>query len=202
MKRRGLTLLELLMAVIITAMVGAGIAGMLGAVSAGVGTRKDSREVMVLAHGAQCRLSAYLATARCVLAAGSSDVTIWLDDSRESGTVHATEIRWIRYDANNGEIIVDYVAFPVTWTPTVCDLVDLEYASSTDFDAVRGYYSGKGLLASRPLVDHVECASIRTDATAALDSRHIVFDLGFESQNQTVMVQVSGTIQEHEKPVK
>jgi hypothetical protein len=199
---RGLTLMELLMAVIITAMVGAGIAGMLGAVSSGVGTRRDNREIMVRAHAAQCRLAAYLATSRCVLAKSATNVTIWLADSRQSNTVHATEIRWLRFDSAVGEFLVEYVEFPAAWTQTACELADLEYASGSNWETVRTFYGNKGLLASRALVDGVQGVAVDMDHNAAMSARHLTFDFEFAGENAAVVVQVSGSIQNHEAPLK
>ena len=200
--RRGLSLLELLMAVIITAMVGVGIAGMLGAVSSGVGTRKDNREIMVRSHAAQCRLAAYLAISQCVLASSGSEITIWLADSRQSNTVHASEVRWLRFNSVTGEFTVDYVDFPAGWTKTASELADLEYPSDTNWETVRAYYSSKGLLTSRALVDDLLTVAIRRDHNDAMAARHITFDLEFEGENVPVPVQVSGTIQNHAPPLK
>ena len=58
---RGLTSIELMIALTITALIAAAIAGMLTAVSDGVYTRGDARSVMVRANAAQTRLSAYIA---------------------------------------------------------------------------------------------------------------------------------------------
>ncbi len=199
---RGLTLLELMLAIVITTLVAGAIAGMLGAVSAGVGTRKDNREIMVLAHAAQCRISAYVAASRCVLSASGGDMTLWLDDSRESGTVHATEIRWLRFDADTGEIIVHFVAFPAAWTPTACELADDEYGRTTNWETVRAFYQGKGLLESRVLVDHLVSVAIKMDHKNPMSTRHVAFDLEFEAEHAAVSVQASGTIQSHQEPVK
>ena len=199
---RGLTLLELLMAMIISAMVAGAIAGMLGAVSSGVGTRKDNREIMVLAHGAQCRLSAYVNTARCVLGNDGVNLTLWQDDSRESGTVHASEIRWLRFDALAGAVTVQYVSFPTTWTEVAKELADNEYPANADWETVRAYYSGKNLLASRTLIDHISSVAIQSDQKVASNARHIAMDLTFQNAQTSIVVEASGTIQEHQVPVK
>jgi hypothetical protein len=197
-----MTMLELLLAVAITGLVAGGIAGMLGAVSAGVGTRRDNREIMVLAHAAQCRLSAYLATSRCVLHIDGGDVTLWLDDARESQTVHATEIRWLRYDGTTNELRVEFVDFPATWTPTACELADQEYSKTTDWATVRAAYASRGLLASRALVDQLAGSVAQLDDKTALNARHVAFNLDFEGDVTAVTVQVSGTIQNHAAPAK
>jgi len=202
MMRRGLTLLELMLAIVISAMVAGAIAGMLGAVSSGVSTRRDNREIMVLAHSAQCRLSAYLGTSRCVLAISGGDLTLWLDDSRASGTVHASEIRWLRFDPGAAAISVEYLSFPPGWTQTARELADNEYAADSDWEAVRAYYAAKGLLATRTLVDQVTSVSIDSDEKTTADAVHLIWQLSFDTGETTVAGPVSGTIQEHQAPMK
>ncbi len=200
--RHALTLLELLLAMVITVLVAAAIAGMLGAVSAGVGCRKDNRAVMVLAHAGQSRLSAYFGTARCVLAHSGSNITLWLNDARESGTVHATEIRWLQFDASAGAMVVKYVDFPAAWTQTACDLADVEYSASTDWDAVLASYESKGLISSRALLDNLTSVSVTLDKATATAARHVGFLLGFATEQGAVEIQASGAIRIHATPVR
>src|SRR5438552_9817226 len=87
---RGLTLLELLLAMTITVMIGAGMVAMLGAVNSGVGDRRDTRLTMMRAAAARSRITDYLGPSRCVLAISGANLTLWLADTRKSGTVHAT----------------------------------------------------------------------------------------------------------------
>jgi prepilin-type N-terminal cleavage/methylation domain-containing protein len=200
--RRGLTLLELLLAMIITALVAGAIAGMLGAVSAGVGSRKDNRDIMVRAHASQSRLAAYFATARCVLASDPTSVTIWLNDSRESGSVHATEIRWLQFDALAGEVVVQYVDFPDNWTRTACELADIEYPASTDWASVLATYQTKGMISTRALVDNLASASVTMNKATPLTTRHVSFLLGFDTEQGIIQVQASGAIRDHITPAK
>jgi type II secretory pathway pseudopilin PulG len=200
--RRALTLLELLLAMVVTTLVAAAIAGMLGAVSAGVGSRKDNRAVMVLAHAGQSRLAAYFATARCVLARNGNNVTLWLNDSRESATVHASEIRWLQFDAAAGALIVKYVDFPSDWTKTACDLADAEYPDSSDWSAVLASYEAQNLLSTRALVDNLASVSVTLDEPTAAAARHVGFLLGFVTEQGTLEVEASGAIRIHATPVK
>ena len=82
--RPGFTTLELMISIAITAMIALGITGMLAAVSQGVGARRDSRSMMVRAHGAQTRLAGYVAPSRSLLSATTLEIVLWRDDSRES----------------------------------------------------------------------------------------------------------------------
>ena len=54
--KRGLSLLELILALSVTASVALAITGMMGAVSTGVEGRRDTRSVLVLANAAASRL--------------------------------------------------------------------------------------------------------------------------------------------------
>jgi type II secretory pathway pseudopilin PulG len=199
--RRALSLVELLLAMTITAMVAAAIAGMLGAVTAGVGSRRDNRTVMVLANAAESRLSSYIAPSRCLLSASGSDIVLWLNDRRESGTVHATEIRWLKFDSAAQTINVYYVTFPDDWTQTAQDLEDQEYPSNTNWNAVLATYQGNGWITSRTLVDHVAEAAVSLDEPTALATQMIEYDLAFDANTMNVPVTVSATIRLHSQPM-
>lgn len=198
--RGGLTLLELLLATSITVMVGAAIVAMLGAVNAGVGSRRDTRSVMVRAGAARARLVAYVAPARCVLAVNGATLTLWLDDTRTSDTVHATEIRWLRLDPTAKTLKVYFVKFPSTWSNTARDLEDLEYPATTDWDNVLNDYKQRGFLAQVPLMDGITSVSIITDQTTVLKARHISLECGFTTEERTMPVSIPATITAHHTP--
>jgi prepilin-type N-terminal cleavage/methylation domain-containing protein len=163
---RGLTLLELLLAVAITGMVAAAITSMLGAVSTGAETRRDTRSLMIQSAAAQMRLGAYIAPARCFLARRDADLAIWFDDSRESETVHASEVRWLVHTPAAGTIDVCFVRFPEDWSDTSRKLEDAEYPLNTDWFGVLALYAGKGLIGRYTLVDGLESASLTLRGTA------------------------------------
>ncbi len=197
---RGLTLLELMLALSITTIVAAAIAGMLSAVTAGVGTRRDARSVMVRAGAAQARLAAYIIPCSSLLASDGSSLVVWLEDSRASDTVHATEVRWLSYDAAAGAIDVHLVDFPDTWTQAARDLADVQYAAGADFNAVLSSYQGNGWISTLRLVDGLDSLTVTTDSANILDSRTVDYALAFQTSQTPVPVRVSATIRAHEKP--
>ena len=71
--RRGLTLIELVLALAITAMVAAAIAAMVGAITSGEMSRRDNRDTIVRTYTATTRLSAYIASCMSVLEVGTVD---------------------------------------------------------------------------------------------------------------------------------
>jgi prepilin-type N-terminal cleavage/methylation domain-containing protein len=198
--RRGLTLLELMLALVITALIAGAISGMMSAVTAGVSTRRDNRSTMVGASAAAARLSAYVAPSHCILDVSGPHLILWLDDTRESGTVHATEIRWLIFNAGAGTLEVRFVSFPPEWTQAAKDLEDVEYGSSSNWMSVLSTYQSKGWVASMPLIDGLDSVTISTDEVDPMDSRHVSFRLGFATTEGTMDVCVAATTRLHQAP--
>ena len=196
----GFTTLELMISIAITGMVAVGISGMLAAVSQAVGSRQDSRSMMVRAHGAQTRLAGYIAPSRSLLSATTLEIVLWLDDSRESGTVHATEIRWLRYDTTEGGIDVSWVELPQEWTQVQRDLADFEYAPGQNWTSVFNYYTTNDWMLSLRLADGLDWAVFTTDAVDPLDARHVLFDLAITTRADPLVQTVSSTIVIHQPP--
>ncbi|MCL4211553.1 MAG: hypothetical protein HRU76_05770 [Phycisphaeraceae bacterium] len=200
--RRGLTLIELMLALTITVMISGAIASMMAAIAAGVETRQDVRGTMVRASAASGRLGAYVAGSRCILSASATDLVLWLRDSRESGTVHASEVRWILYDPAGGGYDVLYVRFPDEWTDLQCDQADQEYAANADWNAVLNFYDDLGYVAMTRLVDGLESVEIAIDHANPLSARLASFLLSFAAESGAQQVRVSESIRLHEPPVK
>jgi prepilin-type N-terminal cleavage/methylation domain-containing protein len=201
-RRRGMTLLELMLALSITAMVSTAIAGMLNAMTTGVVTRRDSRGVMVRATTAQTRLGAYITPARSVLASNGGNVVLWYEDSRESDTVHASEVRWIRFDAATQGIDVLYVAFPDAWTDIACDLADKEHAANSNWDAVLAGYQAMNLVASMRVVDGLSDAAVTLNDVDALEARVVSHDLDFAVQGGSQRVRMASAVMFHQQPAR
>ena len=194
--RRGFTSLELMLAMSITIMIGAAIAGMLSVVTYGANSQRDSRTVMVRASAAQVRVGAYIAPAEDVLLSSGGDLVLWFQDFRAGGTVHATEIRWILFDAAAGTLDVHYVDFPPGWTDVAKDLADTGYMLGSDWMTARSIYETNGWLSTITLVDGLTSVAVTADAAGL-----ITYDLEFATSNGISSVSVSATIREVNRPV-
>ena len=161
--RRGLTFIEFVMALAITAMVAAAIAAMVNAVTSGELARRDNRGVVVRTYAAKTRLSAYLARCLSVLEVDSTGAVVWLNDWRAGGTVHATELRWLVFDSPNKSLVVYYVDFPDDWNDVQRALEDAEYTAGQDWSAVLSSYIASGYVSNITLVDGVDTLAITTD---------------------------------------
>jgi hypothetical protein len=92
------------------------------------------------------------------------------------------------------------VSFPDDWTEVAKALEDPEYPLATDWWSLRFSYEANDLLASYTLLDGLESVSITTDQPAPVDSRQVVYELGFETQGQALPQTLSATIFRHLPP--
>jgi hypothetical protein len=196
--RHGLTLLELMLSLAITVMVAGGVAAMLGAVSSGVELRRDTRSHMLHANAAQIRLAAYIHPSLCILDATDTDLTLWFNDARPSGTVHTREIRWLRFDENDGIIRVFRVQFPDDWTNNQILTQEREMSPSTNWDGVFDYYQSQGWMAQTVLLDGLASVDIALNRDNPQQSKQVTFRLqAGEAQTPTL---VSASIKSHRSP--
>lgn len=112
---RGLSLVELLMGLAISAMVALGIAGMLGGVANGISVGTDARTGMLATGVIQSRFVEAVTPAACVLAAEPQRAVLWLGDTRPGGLVEPSELAWLTIDEGTGMIRIERVAFPDNW---------------------------------------------------------------------------------------
>jgi type II secretory pathway pseudopilin PulG len=201
-RRVGFTLIETLLAICITAMVGTGIATMMSVLSRDIGMQYEARSVLVRTSTAQTRLSAYVAPSRHVLDADESSLVLWLEDARESNTVHASEIRWIRHDATADSLIVEFVAFPDDWSESAKAIADTEYPATALWNSVRTSFDTRGLLATAPLVDEVAYAAFSTPTTHGSYAGLVEVEIHLKTNQDPVPVQLGDAIRIHRPPLQ
>lgn len=198
--RAGLTLIELMITLAITAMVGAAIATLLGAVASGVDTKRDVRSQIVRANVAQSRLGAYLIPARAILHASNTDIVVWYRDSRESNSVHGSEIRWLKFDPGTSTVTVHFVRFPQGWTETQKLMQDREHPKNSNWVFELMVYTAFGLIDTVTLVDGVTGMQVHTDQPAAMDSRHITIRLTLDGSGGDTTSMIAATLLRHHPP--
>lgn len=107
--RRGFTLVETLLAVGMTALVGGGIVGMMSALTDGMAAQHDMRSSVIRAGLAQGRLTSYLARSRCLLDLESHRLVLWLEDADGDKAIDGDEVRWIGWSNDTGSLSVRWV---------------------------------------------------------------------------------------------
>jgi len=134
-RQRGLTLVEMLMALAITGLIGAAIASMLSAVTYGTSSSRDIRSLVVKNKTLSARITAAVRESAQLLDAADGYVVLWTKDLNDSGVPDLLELRRIELDAVTGDL-TEYTPDPAA--------TDVAYALTDDFDAITTGLIGSG----------------------------------------------------------
>ncbi|MDP7028790.1 MAG: hypothetical protein QF733_01050 [Phycisphaerales bacterium] len=122
-----MTLLETLLAIAITGMVGAGVTAMMSSLSAGMIDHHDTRSSTLRAGLSQARLSSYVTRCRCLLDCEASRLVLWLEDADGDDAIDATEVRWVHHDDDDDRVMIQWLTDPQ-------NVLDEPYANPTAVD--------------------------------------------------------------------
>ncbi|MEE2906947.1 MAG: hypothetical protein VX527_03850 [Planctomycetota bacterium] len=197
-----MTLIETVLAMTITAMVGASITTMMAAVTDEVTAHQDTRSSLIRSGLAQSRLSSYIARSHCVLDMEDSSITLWLEDSRDGSTVHASEVRWIELDPMSNILNVHFISFPHHWSESAQLLADTEYTDveSVNWNAVLKSFDNRGLTCTLPLVEGVNTVEISGNAIADLDVTLVETSMTMSMDETTENTCTAESIRVHRRP--
>ncbi|MCX5659911.1 MAG: prepilin-type N-terminal cleavage/methylation domain-containing protein [Planctomycetota bacterium] len=132
----GLTLVELLLAMTVTAIMGMAIAQMLIATSSATNSRNDMRALITRQKALTVRLDEAIRGSTMVLASGSNYLVLWMGDTRADDVPNLSEIRRIEYDSSLGQLISYKAVFPGSWTQAAILAADTQYALTSNFNTV------------------------------------------------------------------
>jgi prepilin-type N-terminal cleavage/methylation domain-containing protein len=166
--RRGMTLLEVLLAIAITGLVGAGITAMMSALTTSMIDQHDTRSSTLRAGLTQARLSSYITRCRCLLDCEADRIVLWLEDADGDDAIDATEVRWISHDSSAGKLRTQWILDPdelVEYPYANPTLVDW-WSELTQLDNSTGLRSG-----SIDLVHGVEACTFATTAASTPQAR-------------------------------
>ncbi len=100
-RARGLTLLELLLAVAATAVIGAATASMLFAVARGTTSMRGQRALVIQARTLDARVAASLRRAARVLDADAQNLVLWVHDHNDNDRPDLSELQRLDYNATD-----------------------------------------------------------------------------------------------------
>ncbi len=154
---RGFTVIELLLGIAITSMVALGISAMLAMVSDVTVQSRNDRSVLMRAELAQVRLRAFTEPALAMIGWDPAQgLAIWLLDDALGSTINLTEVRVIWFDAALGEVIVERVEFPGTWTQEMINQANVVLPSTADFFAAMLAQRQAGYTVTETLLETVQ----------------------------------------------
>lgn len=198
--RAGLTLVELLIALMITALMGLAIGSMMTTVGAATGRESAERAALLRAHAGQVRLRAYMDNALSILQHDDDNdaAVIWLYDNLVQDTVNVREIRLITVD--EGEITVEWVQFPDNWTDIMRDAADTVLPPAADFFAAMAAQRALGQTRTTTLLSHVQDAAWTLSASPAQSATRARLALTLDAQGSPVQTLYAFGLKDHAIP--
>ncbi len=116
--RRGFTMLELLLASMVTAFVAASATTFLSATTNASLTTRDVRTTQNAGTYALTQISKTIREARAIGEVTTTSVTLWVNDSNKDDKLNLYETAVIRYDAAGQQLIYEYLETPGSGMPT------------------------------------------------------------------------------------
>jgi len=185
--RRGLTLLETLIALAITVITGLAIASVTTAVARGMTSVNTARSALQRAHAVHVRLRAYTDPALCMLDFDADrGFAIWLDDSRTNEKVNLSELRVFWYSAADDTISVERVVFPDGWDPSEYVKRDSTLTSVDDPFAMMEAQRALGYTRTDIIADAVSALDMEWPTNDIRDAGRVRLSLGVTADDQQV----------------
>lgn len=115
--RGGFTMLELLLASMVTALVAASASTFLSATTNASLTTRDVRSTQNAGHYALTQITKAIREARGIGEVTTTSVTLWVNDTNKDDKLNLYETAVIRYDAAGQQLIYEYPEPPDSGTP-------------------------------------------------------------------------------------
>lgn len=161
-RRRGLALVELILGLTITTLVGAAISSMLFAVSRGSADENDLRALVARAKRVHASTTAALRGCRSILEATDTRVVVWSRDSDQDMAIDASELRVIEFVAETEEL---------RWYEPADSMQNQTHEQTDDFAAIVNGLMAAGHLDSRRWADGVTRFDLTFDEADASAAR-------------------------------
>lgn len=166
---RGLTLLELLLALAGTAVIGSAVAMMMSGVVYGTQTDQDLRELVTRQMALRARVEAEIRESRLVLDAGGDYLVLWSGDADADDLPSKAEIQVIEYDAANDRVMRYAPADGIT---------DVGYVLTDDFRTLTDAYKGDATFPGERWMDHIDSLAVSLDHLDPQSARLVALRFG------------------------
>ena len=182
--RRGITLVEVLLGLVITAMVAGAAMTMLWSVNRGTQSQESRRQVIMRRFLLSNRLSTVLRSSERVLAAGSDYVVLWLGDTNGDGKPSLAELQRLEWAADESRIW-SYAA-----PATLPSADNTAYATTADFNAATIAVAGSAKFPGEVWGTGVEDFEVTLDDATPAEAKMVRFAMTLASDNATADLMV------------
>lgn len=178
-RRRGLTLLEMLLALSGTAVIGAATVMLITGVAYGTDTTRDNRALVVQAKAISTTLNAHLRESQQGLAHQTGDLVLWVRDANGNDLPDNTELRRITFNSGTGALTL-HEPDPA--------LVEASYALTDNFFTVTDALIGSNDLVPRTLASELDGFTLAFDSGSVTTARLITYTLTLTAGGETESV--------------
>jgi len=176
-----MTLVELMLGLTITAMIGLSVVMMLDALSYGTTSQATLRNAVVKLQATRSRIDASVRGSAMVLDQADGRLFLWTADTRDNDEPNLSELRVIEFDSDTGGLVSYAVAFPENWTAQQIEAADTSYPLNTNFAQ---------LVANFKSHTHVDA----TPWASGLDDWVVVIDQADPQQASLVNYRLTATV--------
>lgn len=166
---RGLTLLELLLALAGTAVIGSAVTAMITGVAYGTATDKDMRSLITRQMALRARVEAEVRESRMLLDSGADYMILWSGDADDDGVPSKAEIQVIEYDAVMDRVM-RYVPAPL--------ITDVVYALADDFRTETNSYKGDSTFPGERWAEQITSFELTLDDIDPQSAKLVSFRFG------------------------
>jgi len=172
--RPGLTLIELMIAIAITAMIGAAIGIVMTAAGRNLSRVSEVRSALQRSHAMHARLRAYTDAAFTILDEDPTQgFAVWLHDDNTGGTINLTELRIVWYDFAAETLRVEWFVFPIGLTGPEQQAMDRELSVGTDYFIEMELLRALGQTSEILIADGVAAFDLAHDAVSFIDAKRL-----------------------------
>lgn len=147
--RRGVTLVELMLALSVLSLVGICIAMMIKGTADGTAGATDGRRHLVRMQSLEAQIAQTVRPCQCILAAGNGYLVLWLGDGQDANiatnqAVNLSELLLIEHDSANKKLKVYRTTWPAGTSVATMIANDTTYAGNSNWysaaTAAKGNY--------------------------------------------------------------
>jgi len=194
MKRHGFTVIELLIASVITSMVAAAVISTMQAVTGSMEQQDLAADAMARAARAEARMADHVNRARLVLAQDADEVALWLPtepftssatNTRDYDAINANELAWYVMDASTGNLTLKYLTNRNDRTT---------YGLSTNWSSLRTTLQMQQKLTSVSVIDGLAAGQFRVEDADPCSSGRFTFDGAMTDARGGLALQLGGPL--------
>lgn len=195
---RGFSTVEVLIALVITSLIGLGMMGMFTATVKGASTGDGLRDIMVTRKVVNHRIADAIENSVQVLSANADYLVLWNQDTDRNGIPQPSEIQVIEYDSENQTLQTWYADFPTSLSSESIGLLNGNlHIEVTDFESVTQGYQDTDWFKQEVWAEGVQSFSFTTDNVLASDVKLTSWQMTIVHGSMTEPVIGAGRVNPH-----